>query len=97
MNGIIIGNKSDTDLINIENFKKEYPNVTFTVTEEIIESKKSNLVIIMKELEDYSIKGKKSLFLTKEVEHPSNFFIISFDTIDVNISKIKHLIDIFLS
>jgi len=98
MNVIIIGNKKDTDLIDIQNFKKNYPEDNFIISEDTnIEEDKNNLLIIMKELNNYNLKGKKSLFLENEIEHPRNFFLVSFDTIDVNINKIKLLIDIFLS
>ena len=96
MNVLIIGNKEDTNLLGIENIKKNYPAINFIISEGIVESNKEDLVIIMKELDDYTIKGKKSLFLRDEIEYVNNFFLISFDTIDVNINKIKLLIDIFL-
>jgi len=98
MNVIIIGNKKDTDLINLTNLKKNYPDVGFIISEDTLENTdKNNLIIIMKELESYDIKGKKSLFLETEIDHPKNFFLVSFDTVDVNVNKIKLLIDIFLS
>jgi len=96
MNVIIIGNKEDTTLIKIDKFKKNYPDINFTISEEIVSSTKDDLIIIMKELNEYSMPGKKSIFLESEIDVGNNFFLKSFDKIDININKIKLLIDIFL-
>jgi len=96
MNVIIIGNKDDTKLIKIDKFRKTYPDIEFTISEDTVPSTKDDLIIIMKELNEYNIPGKKSIFLESEIDVGNNFFLKSFDKIDVNINKIKLLIDIFL-
>lgn len=90
---------SDSDFmneLNLDKIKKNYPDVEFSVANNLVESSKNDLIIFTKELESYAMNGKRSLFLENPIELKDNFFIVSFKDRETNIEKIRFLLDIFL-
>jgi hypothetical protein len=98
MKVLIIGDKPNIDLLDLNIFKKENKNIEFITAEENITSKKDDIIFIMKELKNYSFFGKKNLFLENKINiNKKDFSFISFDSLEVNINKIKFLINIYLN
>ena len=96
----IIADTEKINLLDINSIMKKYPNNEFTLSSDLPEtSTKNDLLIFMKDFKSYNnIKGNKSLFLNQKVNLGNEHFIItSFNSDEINIHKIKLLLNIFLT